>query len=132
VILPTRAIADATGVPLGTADPAEDSRQDFRALVTVSRQHPTDFGERQVFVRIDDEPQVALRYGQAHTQEVGPGRHRLRANNTLFWKTIDFAVEPGEHIEFIVINKGTPLTLGIAGLLGAAPLYLKIYRRSLQ
>jgi hypothetical protein len=50
----------------------------------------------------------------------------------LFWKKIDFTVEPGEHLEFIVINKGTPLTLGIAGVLGAAPLYLKIYRRSLQ
>lgn len=129
---PGRAVTEATGFPLGTADPSEDLQQDFRALVTISRQHPTDFGERHVFVRIDEEPQVALRFGQSHTQEVGPGRHRLRANNTLFWKKIDFVVEPGEHLEFIVINKGTPLTLGIAGVLGAAPLYLKIYRRSLQ
>jgi hypothetical protein len=127
-----RVLGDTTALPGGTVDPAVDHRNELRSLVTVSRQHPSDFGERQVFARIDDEPQVALRYGQSFTQEVGPGIHRLRAHNTLFWKKIDFAVEPGEHIEFIVINKGTPLTLGIAGVLGAAPLYLKIYRRSVQ
>ena len=127
-----RVLAGATALPGGTVDPAVDQTNELRSLVTVSRQHPSDFGERHVFVRIDDEPRVALRYGQSFTQEVGPGLHRLRAHNTLFWKTIDFAVEPGEHIEFIVINKGTPLTLGIAALLGSAPLYLRIFRRSLE
>jgi len=127
-----RDLAVSTGIPFGAADPTVDLRNELRALVTVSRQHPTDFGERQVFVRIDEEPHVALRYGQSFTQEVGPGAHRLRAHNTLFWKTIDFAVEPGEHIEFIVINKGSRWTLGMAAILGAAPLYLRIYRRSLE
>lgn len=127
-----RVLAGETALPGGTVDPAVDHQNELRSFVTVSRQHPSDFGERHVFVRIDDEPRVALRFGQTFTQEVGPGSHRLRAHNTLFRKTINFAVEPGEHIEFIVINKGTPLTLGIAGVLGAAPLYLKIYRRSLE
>jgi hypothetical protein len=127
-----RPVVLGPGVPLDAADPTEDHRHDLRTLVTVSRQHPRDFGERQVYVRIDDGPQVSLPFGQTFTREVGPGAHRLAANNTLFWKNLSFSVESGEHVEFIVINYGGPLTLGIAGLLGAAPLYLKVIRRSIQ
>jgi hypothetical protein len=105
--------------------------EELRTLVTLLRRHPRDIGQRQVFVRIDDGPRVALLFGQSLTVEVKPGTHRLRAHNTLMWKTVTFHVEAGEHLEFQLINRGGPLTYSVAALLGAAPLFLSIERRSL-
>ena len=92
---------------------------------------PRDTGQRQVFVRIDEGPKAALRYGQSVTHVVEPGQHRLRANNTCIWKTVSFTVESGEHLEFIVINRCGPIWTSIAAILGAAPMFLTIHRRSL-
>jgi hypothetical protein len=44
-------------------------------------------------------PAQTLMFGEAVTLEIKPGTHKLRANNTLFWKSARFNVEPGEHIE---------------------------------
>jgi hypothetical protein len=63
---------------------------------------------------------------------VSPGRHRLRVDNTLFWKTIEFAIEPGEHLECLVINRARWWTAGMAGLLGSAPLFLTVRLNSLR
>jgi hypothetical protein len=131
--VPNRVVSGrAAGVPRPAADPPDDHLNELRTLLTVSRQHPKDFGDRQIVVRLDDGPKITLVHGQAFTEEIGAGRHKLFAHNTLFWRTIHFAVEPGEHVEFIMINRGTRLTLGLAGLLGAAPLYLTIHRRSIN
>lgn len=118
-----------TAIAPETPDDLSDL-EELRTLVTVCRTHRRDIGQRQIFVRIDGGPQVALRFGQSFTLEIQPGRHQLRAHNTLFWRTVTFHVEPGEHLEFLLINKGGPITFGIAALLGAAPVFLKIERRS--
>ena len=47
-------------------------------------------------MRLDAETRVTLLYGDAVTEEVQPGSHRLRIHNTLFWKTLTFAIEPGD------------------------------------
>jgi hypothetical protein len=104
--------------------------EELRTLVTCCRTHRRDIGQRQIFVKVDDGEQVALLFGQSFTLEVKPGRHQLRAHNTLFWRTVTFHVEAGEHLEFLLINKGGPITFGIAALLGAAPVFLRIQRRS--
>lgn len=109
------------------ADPLDN----LRTYVTVSRRHLKDIGQRQVVARIDNRPPTTLLFGESFTQEVSPGAHRLRAHNTLVWKKIDFLVEPGEHVEFIVINRPGKVTLGFLALLGVAPLFLTIERRSL-
>jgi hypothetical protein len=106
--------------------------EDLRALVTIARTDPSDVGDRQIIARLDAGPRVTLAFGESHTGEVEPGLHRLRVHNTLFWKNIDFAVEPGEHLEFLVINSGRWWTYGVAGVLGAAPLFLRVERRSLR
>ena len=103
---------------------------DLRTLVTISRQHPTDVGERQIIVRLDGGDVVRLAYGDEVTLEVQPGRHHLRVHNTLFWKNLTFSVEAGEHLEFIVINTGRWWTWGMAGVLGSAPLFLTVQMRS--
>jgi hypothetical protein len=105
---------------------------DLRSLVTLSRTHPTDCQQRQVFARLDDNPSVALLYGETVTLEVTPGRHRLRMHNTLFWKTLTFAIEPGEHLEFLAINRARWWTYGMAGLLGSAPLFLTVKQLSVR
>jgi len=105
--------------------------EELRTLVTITRRHPRDFGERQVYVRLDDGPRVAMLFGQSFTVEVKPGAHELRAHNTLMWKTVRFHVEAGEHLEFHLINRGGRLTYPVAALLGSAPLFLSIERRSL-
>jgi hypothetical protein len=111
-------------------DPPAD-RDDLRTFVTLSRQHRDDAQHRQVVATIDSGPSATLMFGQAITQEVTPGTHLLRVHNTLFWKKVPFAVEPGEHLEFIVINRAGRVTFGFLAGLGLAPLYLTIERRSL-
>lgn len=105
---------------------------DLRTVVTVSRAHPSDVQQRQVIARLDDGPKIKLSFGEAFTAEVEPGRHQLRAHNTLFRKHVDFTIEVGEHLEFILINSERWWTAGMAGLLGAAPLFLSIVKRSVR
>ena len=103
---------------------------DLRTFVTISREHPNDVGERQVVARLDGGRAYTLVFGESCTMEVQPGAHHLRVHNTLFWKNIRFTVEPGEHIEFVVINEGRWWTWGLAGVLGSAPLFLHVELRS--
>ena len=73
---------------------------DLRSFVTLSRTHPTDIGERHVFVKLDD-AKVRLSFGETFTAELKPGAHHLRAHNTLMWKTLEFTLEYGaERLSF--------------------------------
>ena len=104
---------------------------ELRTTLTFSRQHPSDCRQRQVFARLDGGSRIVLAYGDIVTIDVQPGRHRLRVHNTLFWKTREFAVEPGEHLECVVINSERWWTAGMAGLLGSAPIFLTVRLNSL-
>ena len=98
----------------------------------ISRTHPTDAQQRQVIARLDGGDKITLLYGDSVTVEVPAGGHKLRAHNTLIWRTVRFTVEPGEHLEFIVINKSPAWAFALLALLGAGPLFLKIERRSIS
>jgi hypothetical protein len=117
--------ASPTDVPTQPSQVPED----LRCLVTVSRKHEADARTRQVIVTLDDQPSKTLLFGEAFTLEVSAGQHLLRAHNTLFWKKLQFALEPGEHLELIVINRPGRLTLGFLAILGVSPLYLSIEKR---
>jgi hypothetical protein len=69
-----------------------------------------------------------LQYGETFTCEVKPGRHQLRAHNTLFWKTHQIVLRPGEHAKFIAINRTGTISFGLLFMLGAFPLYLTFER----
>ena len=116
---------------IATEDASFDAVDDLRSFVTISRTHPSDVGDRQIFVRLDDK-HAKLAFGDRFTDELHPGTHHLRAHNTLMWKNVHFAIEPGEHLEFLLINTGRWWTWGIAGVLGAAPLFLRVEQRSRQ
>jgi plastocyanin len=111
-----------------TESPASDAH---RATVTIRRDHAKDARERQVYARVDDGTNHTLMYGDTVTFEVTPGPHRLKSNNTLFWKSVQFSAQPGEHVEFTLIN--ACIWSGMEGLLafwaGAVPLKLRIERR---
>jgi hypothetical protein len=121
-------VADRRPIPSSSASAAEPL-DDLRSFVTLSRTHPTDIGERHVFVKLD-ETKFRLSYGDSFTAELTPGAHHLRAHNTLMWKNVRFTLEPGEHLEFVLINSGRWWTWGIAGVLGSAPLFLSVAKRS--
>jgi hypothetical protein len=100
--------------------------------VTVHRTHDDDVRQRQVIVNLDDAPKVTLMFGESFTRDVPPGRHRLRFNNTLVKKVLEFDAAPGEHVEVDVVNHPGKLTLGFLSLLGVAPLFLRIERRQVR
>ncbi|HWB29768.1 MAG TPA: hypothetical protein VG736_04635 [Vicinamibacterales bacterium] len=100
------------------------------ATVTLIRTHDTDVRERQIYARIDDGPTRMLLFGDTATFDVTPGEHRLRANNTLFWKTVPFTVQPGEHVTFQLINRAIWTKLiGVGFFAGGMPLRLIIERK---
>ena len=96
--------------------------------VTVSRQSPDDVGEREIFVTLDGTELAILRNGETAVRDVGPGRHELRAHNTLFRKRQEFDLAPGEEARFIVVNKVGWGSYTLMTLLGAGPLYLTLER----
>lgn len=100
------------------------------ARITVTRRDPQDVRDRQVIVSVDGERIATLRYGEETTRDVAPGRRRLRLHNTLFWKTLDLDLQPGEHARFRVTNRSLGAVTYVFGLLGSAPLSLAVERET--
>jgi hypothetical protein len=98
------------------------------ARVTVARTSPDDVGQRQVIVRVDDGPRAQLMYGESVTWDVTPGRHELKAHNTLVRKTVEFDAETGAHVRFAVANRASKWMFGFLVVMGVAPLYLTVER----
>jgi hypothetical protein len=127
----SRAAADRRLLVPVQSTPSVDSVGDLRTLVTVTRTDPDDWGLRQVVVRLDEQPKVTLLFSQTVTLDIMPGRHRLRAHNTLMWRTVEFVVEAGEHLEFSLVNRRGWLLQVLLGFF-PAPLVLNIARRCLR
>lgn len=98
------------------------------ARITVTRREAGDVKDRQIVVSVDGQPWTTLLFGHQATKPLEPGEHRLRAHNTLFWKTIDVVLQPDEHVRFVVANRAGFGTYPLLGLLGAGPLYLTFER----
>jgi hypothetical protein len=104
-------------------------QSDELARVTITRTEPNDVRDRQIVLSMNGEPLGTLLFGQQVSQEVPPGRHRLKAHNTLFWKNIEVDLRPGDHARFVVINRAGTGTLSLLGVLGVGPLYLTFERQ---
>ena len=98
------------------------------ARITITRKDARDVRDRQIIVSLDGNPLGTLLFGDQVTREVPSGAHRIRAHNTLFWKTLQLDLQPGEHARFITINRAGTGTFSLLGLLGAGPLYLTFER----
>lgn len=103
-------------------------RSNYVACITVSRTSPDDVGFREVFLIVDGEEVAILSHGESVTHELPAGSHRIRAHNTLFWKTHDVVLQPGQHARFTAANRAGWGTFGLLMMLGAAPLYLTFER----
>ena len=125
-------MAVRTGTPSSERDAFDRffDRDDFAASVTITRTSQADYQTRQLVVSIDGRRVGTLLWGDTITCHPEPGPHTLRVHNTLVWKNLKFTLEPGEHLEFVIINSGRWWTWGVAGVLGSAPLFLSIAKRS--
>lgn len=74
------------------------------AQLTIVRNAPHDFRDRQVYLWVDGESWGKLRYDVPVTAEIPPGPHTIRVHNTLFGDTLSFTAAPGEHIRIRCTN----------------------------
>ena len=95
---PERALAEL----LGTTDDGPGEPRPTR--LTIHRTSAEDCRDRQVIFTLDGEPIGQLLFGQTLTLDVTPGTHRLRANNTLVWKTAEVLAPAGAHVHYTCIN----------------------------
>jgi hypothetical protein len=61
-------------------------------------------------------------------RDIAPGRHRLRAHNTLVWKTVEFDAAPDEQVRFCTVNRASLGSMALVALLGVGPLYVTLER----
>jgi hypothetical protein len=99
-----------------------------KATITVSRKSPKDVRVRQIYISVDGRNVAELLFGDAVTIEVEPGPRRLRANNTLVWKTVECDLKPGQHARYTIINRPGFLSFAMLSLLGGGPIYLSFER----
>jgi hypothetical protein len=124
------AVAEPPAIDIGADIRNIERRPAEPARITICRQSPQDGGYREIFVSIDGEQVAMLEYGDTYTAEIKPGPHRLRAHNTLFWKTHQVVLRPGEHAKFTAINRTGTISFGLLFMLGAFPLYLTFERET--
>ncbi len=113
----------------------DDAISDFERLaerlpasVTTTRTSEEDVKTRQLIVWLDGQRVATLLWGDSIRCELEPGPHRLRVSNTLFWKTVDFTLAPGEQVFFEAINRMGPGSVLMTMFLGAGPLYVTLRR----
>lgn len=96
--------------------------------LTVHRTSPEDVKDRQVILSLNGAKIGTLLYGHSLTREIPPGRHALRANNTLVWKTVSFDAAPGAEVQFACVNRAPASLYFLLFLFGVAPLYVTLQR----
>jgi hypothetical protein len=107
----------------------DELERSWAATITVRRNAKEDVGYRDIYVDLDGEQIAILHAGDEVSRDVKPGPHRLKAHNTLFRRTLDVTLAPGEHATFRVINRAGFGTYSVfAFFLGGGPLYLTLER----
>jgi hypothetical protein len=94
--------------------------------LTIHRTSKQDVRDRQVIMSLDGKRIVTLMYGQTFTCEVAPGRHTLRANNTLVWKTVSFEAAPGEDVHYTCVNRAPGSLRYLLFVFGVGPLFVTL------
>lgn len=92
------------------------------ARLSITRDHPRDIPDRSIRLWVDGERWDNLPYGRTATRDITPGRHVVKAHNTLFGTSLEFEAEPGEEVRLRCANgltgggKLMVLMLGVAYL----------------
>jgi len=96
----------------------------------IVRDHPQDIQDRPVYLWIDGEKlERPLKYRMTVERQLPPGRHTVKAHNTLFGDTVEFDAQPGETIRYRCENGLTPGGMVMVLMMGVA--YLKVRLRRL-
>lgn len=99
------------------------------AQLVIARDHPEDIQDRPVYLWVDGEKwDSVLRYGKAFTRGLAPGRHVVKAHNTLFGHTVTFDAAPGETIRFRCENGLTGGGMLMVLMMGVAYLRVRLTR----
>ena len=101
------------------------------ATIVLSRTSPDDIGVREIYVSIDGQAAGVLRPGDVITRAVPPGHHVVKATNTLFRRTRECDLAPGETAEFLGVNKaggGSMVMSILMAVLGVGALKLEFDR----
>jgi hypothetical protein len=109
---------------LGTDEPGPTEPRPTR--LTIHRTSEQDCRDRQVYFSLDGQRVAELLYGQTFTCDIAPGIHRLRANNTLVWKTVEFLAPAGGHVHLTCINYAPKGMFYVLALFGVAPLLVAL------
>lgn len=75
------------------------------AFVEIVRDTPEDVQDRWVRVSVDGGPEQILRYGQTLRLTLPPGRHRVRAHNTLSSDVVDVSLQDGQTLRMRCHNR---------------------------
>ena len=108
---------------------AEDAPPSARlapeTVLVVRRTSTHDFQDRQIYLWIDEEPIGKIRYGDAVTRPVQPGRHTVRVFNTLVSRTLTVDATPGEIVR-VQCGTGMP-TAGWLMMMFLHVTYLRVW-----
>ena len=69
-----------------------------------------------------------LRYGKVFTRDLPPGKHTVKAHNTLFGDTVEFDAAPGETVRYRCENGLTPGGIVMVLFMGVAYLRVNLVR----
>jgi hypothetical protein len=99
------------------------------AQLVITRDHPQDVQDRPIYLWIDGEKwDGVLRYGKTFTRELPPGRHTVKAHNTLFGQTVEFDAAGGETVRYRCENGLSPGGIVMVLMLGVAYLKVRLVR----
>ena len=98
------------------------------ARLTITRDHPHDFQDRSVHIWVDGERWENLAYGKSLSREVTPGRHTIKAHNTLFGTTLEVEAAGGEEVRVKCQNGLTGGGMLMILMMGVAYLRVRLER----
>jgi hypothetical protein len=97
--------------------------------LVITRDHPGDIQDRPVYLWVDGEKwEGVLRYGATFIRELPPGRHTVKAHNTLFGHTVDFEAAAGESVRYRCENGLTGGGMVMVLMMGVAYLRVRLKR----
>lgn len=106
-----------------------DSAQGRAAKLVIVRDHPQDIQDRPVYLWIDGEKwDRPLKYGMTFERDLVPGKHTIKAHNTLFGDTVELDVAPGETARYRCENGLSPGGIVMVLMMGVAYLKVKLTR----
>jgi hypothetical protein len=108
-----------------TVDAPPSPRLAPETVLVVRRTSPHDFQDRQIYLWIDEEPLGKIRYGDAVTRPIQPGRHIVRVFNTLVSRTLTVDAAPGEIVR-VQCGTGMP-TAGWLMMMFLHVTYLRVW-----